>query len=51
MVIPKLAGAMGLKEVLSWIKSSPWNQVFLELPSLLVVQSVQIPVVMNSPFC
>lgn len=50
VVFPKLAGIMGLKEVLSWIKSSPWNQVFTELHSLLVVQSVRISIVMNSSF-
>ncbi|XP_062103683.1 uncharacterized protein LOC133814782 [Humulus lupulus] len=47
---PDVAEAMGLKEVLSWIKTAQWQQVVIEMDSLVVVQAVRSSIYMPSVF-
>ncbi|XP_062088335.1 uncharacterized protein LOC133794908 [Humulus lupulus] len=47
---PDVAEAMGLKEVLSWIKNAQWQRVVIEMDSLVVVQAVRSSIYMPSVF-
>uniref|UniRef100_A0A803NMT1 RNase H type-1 domain-containing protein n=1 Tax=Cannabis sativa TaxID=3483 RepID=A0A803NMT1_CANSA len=49
-VDPPLAEAMGVREVLSWIKTFSWQQVVLETDSLVVVQALRSSMDMISLF-
>ncbi|KAM6576776.1 hypothetical protein CsatB_028613 [Cannabis sativa] len=49
-VDPGFAEALGLKEVLSWIKTSNFSNVMGETDSLVTVQALRSSVIMASPF-
>ena len=45
---PELAEAMGIREALSWIKSTHWSNVIIETDCLVAVQGIRSSVVMLS---
>lgn len=49
-VSPEIAEAIGIKEALSWVKSSRWNNVVIETDCLLAVQNIRSSVSMLSYF-
>lgn len=50
VVQPDIAEAVGLKEVLGWIKNSGWLWADVEMDSLVVVHAVRSSIVMKSVF-
>lgn len=49
-IAPELAEAIGVKEVLSWIKERQWPSVLIETDCLLVVQSLRSALPMHYYF-
>lgn len=47
---PEIAQAIGLREVLSWIKGQPWVVVTVETDCLVLVQAVKSSIKMESYF-
>ncbi|XP_062114633.1 uncharacterized protein LOC133825746 [Humulus lupulus] len=50
VVSPEIAEAIGIREVLSWVKRKKWPNVMIETDSLLCVQALRSSIVMESYF-